>query len=123
MTESIWEITDDALSGLGVPMAANVMISPTGGSLPDLFLVYQLISSPPVLHAEDLEVMRFYRMQVTIYNRDGLADLPDVPDAMVSAGFSRSAIRELSYNVETRHYGLAMEFIYLSDSASESESY
>ena len=119
---SIWEITQEALEGLGVPMAANVMIPASGEALPDLFLVYQLISSPPVLHAEDLEIMRSYRMQVTIYSRDGLVNLPDVADEMVEAGFSRSVIRELPYNADTRHYGLAMEFVYLSDSESESES-
>ena len=120
---TIWEITETALNTLGVPIAANVMISATGVPLPDQYLVYQLISSPPILHVEDQEDMRFYRMQVTIYNREGLANLPEVADAMVNAGFTRSTMRELPYNIETRHYGLVMEFIYFSDSVSESESY
>jgi hypothetical protein len=120
---TIWEITETALNTLNVPIAANVMISATDEALPDLYLVYQLISSPPILHAEDLEDMRFYRMQVTIYSRDGLSNLPEVGDAMVDAGFTKSAIRELPYNTETRHYGLSLEFIYFSDSVSESESY
>jgi hypothetical protein len=120
---TIWEITQDALDGLGVPVAESVMISSTKVPLPDLYLVYQLIDAPPILHAEDLEVMRYYRMQVTIYSRDGLANLPNVADAMVEAGFTRSSIRELPYNIDTRHYGLAMDFIYTSDSESESESY
>src|SRR4030043_1770490 len=102
---SIWEITEEALEVLGVPIAANVMIPASGEALPDLFLVYQLISSPPVLHADNLEMMRSYRMQVTIYSRDGLVDLPDVPGAMVYVGFTKSSIRELPYNAHTRLYG------------------
>jgi hypothetical protein len=120
---SIWEITQEALEGLSVPVAANVMISDTGQALPDLFMVYQLIDSPAILHAEDLEFMRSYRMQVTIYSRNGLADLPDVAGVMVEAGFARSSMRELPYNTETRHFGLSMDFIYTTDSESESESY
>lgn len=120
---TIWEITRDALSGLDVPTAANVMISPTGEALPDVFLVYQLVSSPPIVHVDDFENMRLYRVQVTVYSRDGLANLPNVAGAMVDAGFSRSAMRELPYNPETRHFSLAMDFIFISDSESESESY
>jgi len=112
---NIWEITEDALNGLGVPIAANVMISPTGGTLPDLYLVYQLISAPPLLHVEDYEDMRFYRMQVSIYSRDGLSNLPDVISAMIEFGFTRSSMREMPYNPDTRHYGLSMEFIYTED--------
>lgn len=120
---NIWGITEFALLGLNVPTSANVMISATGDALPDLYLVYQLISSPPLLHAEDFEDMRWYRMQVTVYSRNGFENLPDVAGAMVAAGFTRSSMRELPYNTETRHFGLAMEFIYSSDSESESESY
>lgn len=120
---TIWEITQAALEVLSVPVGANVMISPTGDELPDLFLIYQLIDAPPILHAEDLEDMRYYRMQVTTYSRDGLGDLPDVAGAMVEAGFTRSTMRELPYNTETRHYGLAMEFIFTSDNINVDESY
>ena len=120
---NIWEITQEALEILGIPIAANAMIPASWEALPDLFLVYQLISSPPIRHADDLEKLRSYRMQVKVYSREGLADLPDVPGAMVEAGFSRSNIIELPYNADTRHYGLAMDFVFLSASESESESY
>jgi hypothetical protein len=120
---TIWEITQEALEGLNIPLAANVMITATKGVLPDLYLVYQLIDASPLLHAEDLEVMRFYRMQVTIYSRNVLSICMAVADAMVDAGFTRSSMRELPYNTETRHYGLAMDFIYSTNSEIESESY
>lgn len=110
---TIWELTEDALDGLGVSLAANVMQSQTGTALPDQFIVYQLISSPPAQAADDAETLRSYRMQVAVYNRAGLISLPDIEGAMVTAGFRKSMYRELPYNQLTRHYGLAMEFNYL----------
>jgi hypothetical protein len=92
------------------------MLDETGGSLPDTFLVYQVISSPPALHADQVEKIRWYRMQVTVYARGGLASVPDlVAAAMVAAGFSKSVFRELPYNPDTRHFGYAMEFIWMED--------
>lgn len=111
---TIWERTSTALAGLSVPMAANVMLSNTAASLPDQFIVYQLISSPPAQAAEDAETLRWYRMQVTVWDRAGLANLPDVQAAMVAAGFTKSMYRELPYDEATRHFGLAMEFLYLT---------
>lgn len=116
---TIWDVTQEALSGLGVPVVANALIVASGASLPDVFVVYSLVSSPPIKWADDFETMRFYRMQVSIYSRNGLTDLPDVSDAMVAAGFARGPMRELPYNQETRHFGLALEFIFTTDSESE----
>jgi hypothetical protein len=86
---TIWEITKNALTALGVPMAANRYLVPTGQQLPDQYIIYQLISSPPELHAENVEKYRSYRMQVTIWDRTGLANLPNIPGVMVAAGFGR----------------------------------
>ncbi len=120
----IWQIVSDALNVLGYPLAANTMIIETGGQLPDLYLVPQLISSPPVLHADNIETMRMYRVQVSIYSRDGLSGLPaSVKAAMTSAGFTASSMREIPYNPDTRHFGLAMDFIYTSDEEELEESY
>ncbi len=110
---SIWERVVAALTSLAVPMAANVYIATTGAELPDLYLAYFLVSSPPEQHADDEETLRSYRMQISVYNRAGLASLPDVDSAMVAAGFSRGPQRELPYNQLTRHFGLALEYVYL----------
>ncbi len=110
---SIWERVIAALTGLGVPMAANVYVAASGQELPDLYLVYFLVSSPPEQHADDAETLRSYRIQVTVYKRAGLASLPDVDGAMVAAGFRRGPQRELPYNQLTRHFGLALEYVYL----------
>lgn len=119
----IWDLVQDALSGLGLPLAANTMILATGGQLPDEYIVYQLISSPPIVHADNYETIRIYRVQVAFYSRSGLSLLPDISGAMVDAGFSRSSIRELPYNQETRHFGLALDFLYTSDEEELTESY
>jgi hypothetical protein len=119
---TIWEITAEALAYLGVPVVANALIPESNTPMPDTFLVYSLVSSSPLLHADNLESMRMYRMQVTAYSRDGLAGLPDVPGAMVDVGFTRGPMREIPYNADTRHYGLVMEFVYYTD-AEVSESY
>src|SRR3990172_177797 len=111
---SIWEITEDALDGLGLPLAANTMILASGAELPDQYLVYQMISNPPRLHADDVENLRSYRIQVSFYSRTGLATVPaQVEIAMLAAGFTRLEGRELPYNPQTRHFGIAMDFNYL----------
>jgi hypothetical protein len=108
---NIWDAVSDALATLGVPRASSVYI----GELPDEFMVYQLISSPPEQHADDLETLRSYRMQVSYYNRSGLGGLPAIAEAMVEGGFTLGPQREIPYNRDTRHFGLAMEFVYVRD--------
>ena len=113
---SIWTITYSALLGLGYPLAANTMILATGADYPDEYLVYQVISNPPELHADDVESLRSYRMQVTVYSRTGMGTIPPlVETAMLAAGFTRLEGRELPYNVQTRHFGFSTDFSYLSE--------
>jgi hypothetical protein len=109
---SIWEITETALADLDVPSAAGVMVPITGNPLPDEYMVYFLVSSPPELHADNIEVLRSYRIQVSYYCRSGLADLPDIDGVMVAAGFARGPQRELPYSFSTGHFGLALEYVY-----------
>ncbi len=113
MTITIWERTQTALTGLGLPLAANVLIVASESDRPDAYIVHTLISSPPMLFADDEEKARAYVMQVNYYNRAGLAGMPDIPAAMAAAGFSPSARREIPYNSDTRHFGYAMDFVYV----------
>jgi hypothetical protein len=110
---TIWERVDTALATLGVSYAQSTYISASASDIPDLYLVYFDVSSPPEQHADDGETERSYRVQVSIYNRAGLNSLPNVDGAMVAAGFARGPQRELPYNPETRHFGLAKEFVIL----------
>jgi hypothetical protein len=109
---TIWERVYTALSGLGWTLAENQMLVASGSQLPDDFLVYQLISSTPEEHADDVEKLRTWQVQVSAYSRSGLAGLPAIATAMTAAGFLRGNERELPYDQVTRHYGLAMEFRY-----------
>ena len=110
----IWELTRLALVGLGWPLAADQYLVATSAALPEQFLVYQLISSPPELFADNVEKHRSYHMQVSAYSRSGFTALPDIAAAMVAVGFMPGPIRSLPYNPSTRHYGLVLEFVYAS---------
>lgn len=113
MTTSIWERIVTALSALTLTKAANVLIVASEVDRPDEYLVYSLVSSPPVQHADDAETMRAYRVQINYYNRAGLTGMPDIDGAMTTAGFERGTARELPYNQQTRHYGLALEYVFV----------
>ncbi len=109
---TIWERVKTTLTSLSVPMAASHYLVASGEALPDVFLVYFLVSNPPVQHADNAEVMQMYRMQVSCFSRTGLTSLPDVKSAMVAAGFIRAGAVELPFDQESGHYGLALDFVY-----------
>jgi len=113
---TIFEIAATALATLSVPYANQVYIPATGSDLPDLYLVYSLISAPPAQHADDVERLRANRVQVSVYSRTGLVSLPDVDGAMVAAGFARAAKYQIPYSRETKHFGLALDYVYLEES-------
>lgn len=115
MSTTIWERINTALTGLSLPMAASVYISATPESLPDEYLVYFLISDPPEQHADNVEKAKSYHVQISYYNRAGLAAAPDITGAMIAAGFTRAPSREIPYNELTRHFGLAFEFWYYEE--------
>ena len=113
---TVWEAAKNALTGLGLPMAANTYLAEgTDGVLPDTFLVYQAISEPSLQSANDAETLKWRRMQVTYFSRAGLAGMPGIAAAMAAGGFRRMDGRELPYSRETRHFGYAMDFSYLEE--------
>lgn len=113
---TIWELTETALTPLGWPMGAGAYVAETpGGDLPDSFLVYYVVDVSPVQHADDEEKIRGWLVQVSVYNRAGLSGLPDVIGAMTAAGFTFVAGRQLDYDIETRHFGIAFDFEYTED--------
>lgn len=112
---TIFERVATALDGLGVEYASGVFIPATGDALPDQYITYTLVSSPPEQHADEDETLRIYRVQVTIYDRSGLIDLPDINTPLKAAGFVKSNQYQLPYDQETGHHGLATDYIYLED--------
>ncbi len=112
---TVWERTSSALASLGVPYAAS-KLQIGSGDYPDLFMVYFSLPSTPEQFADDKETLRSYTMQVNIFSRDGLINLPDVDGVMMAAGFTKRNVIEIPLDIETGHYGLGTEFLY-----SESE--
>jgi Cu/Ag efflux pump CusA len=111
---SIFERVSNALAALtpAVPYGLAPYLS-ADGTLPDTFLAYQLVASPPEQHADDAETERSYLIQVSIYSRSGLSSLPDVDGVMTAAGFQKGNSRQLLKDPETGHFGLAKEYRYL----------
>ena len=110
---TIWERVVNALTGLGLPLAANVLIVASEAERPDAYITYFVVTSNPELHADNVEKHRSHTVQVTYYNRAGLAAMPDIPGAMAAAGFMAANRRELPYNQQTRHFGYALDFVYM----------
>ena len=83
---TIWETTAAALASLDIAMGADSYISTT---LPDQYIVYSLVDGVPAQHADDAELSREYRVQISFYSRGGLqdADLTAITAAMTAAGF------------------------------------
>lgn len=104
---------DSALDGLSPAVPHALAPYKTSGALPDLFIVYQLISSPLEQSADNIETERSYLIQVTIWNRAGLDLMPNLTTAMQSAGFRAGTFRQLPQDPQTGHYGLAKDFVYL----------
>lgn len=109
---TIYARTKTALDTLGLPVAKNQYKPSSGQDLPDEYLVYQLISAPPLEHADDAETMKWYRMQVNLFYRAEGKTSPDIIGAMIAAGFMRADERDLPYNEATRHYGRSLDFSY-----------
>lgn len=112
---TIWERIQAALTPLATPMAASRYLTATPDNLPDLYLVYFLITGVPSQHMDDRETLRSKHVQVSVFSRSGLAELPDVTGAMTAAGFAAGPDTELPFNQQTRHFGLALEFFFLEE--------
>ena len=107
---TIFERVNSALATLDpVPFA----MAPYQGQLPNLYIVYQLITSLAGQHADNEETERADTVQVTTWNTDGLVDLPDVDTVMKTAGFKKVDVRQIPRDKGTGHYGLATDYLYL----------
>jgi hypothetical protein len=113
---SIWEKAAAALATLTpLPVSEGQKLVASGAELPDAFATFFLVTSASVLDADDVEKLRIYTIQVSYFNRAGLAAVPDIAGAMVAAGFTRGPEREIPYDQVTRHYGLAADYNYFEE--------
>lgn len=108
---TIFQRVETALSTISpaVPHSA----APYKGSLPDAYITHQLINSPPELHADNAEVERSCTIQISIWDKAGIPSESSVDAAMLAAGFMKGDVRQVPQDPQTRHYGLAIEYIYL----------
>ena len=109
---TVFEQVEDALDTLSIPYGMDTYLS--SAELPNQYMAYSLIDGVPSQHADDAETQRTYRVQVSIYDRNGLANLPDVDTAMLAAGFTKGPERQLPRDNESGHYGLAKDYFKLS---------
>jgi hypothetical protein len=110
---TIFERVSTALSTLSPAVPFALAPYKSTGTLPDTYIAYQLITSPPEAHADNRETARSYLVQISIYRRGGLVSLPDVDTAMIGAGFVKGDWRQLPQDTETGHFGLAKDYTFL----------
>ena len=111
----VFVLAQTALNTLtGIPSGADVILN-LDGSIPDTYVVYDVVSAAPTQHADNAETERLFRVQVSIYCRDGYSAMPNVDGAMLAAGFSRGDWRQLPRDESTGHFALAKDYTILID--------
>lgn len=117
ITDQAYTLTKSAMDTLdpAIPYAASSERAGLADPLPDTYIVGTLISDVPEQHADDEETEAFFRMQLSLYSKAGLLDLPNTDTAMLAVGFKRAGSRELPYDPDTQHYGLARDYTLLID--------
>ncbi len=108
---TIFELVETALGTISP--AETFSLAPYKGSLPNRFIVHQLIASPPEQHADGNETERSYLVQVTIWDKAGVPSESGIDTAMLAAGFMKGNIVLLPQDPQTHHYGLAVDYMYL----------
>lgn len=112
---TIWERINNALSGLGIPVGNIRLFLASKEPLPDQYVTFQVITAVPERFVDDGEVVRSYLVQINCWSRFGFQSFPDVEVAMVAAGFSFQASRDMKFEDDSGHYGHSMDFIFEED--------
>jgi len=114
---TIFERVTTALGNLSpaIPFALGAYKTASGADLPDTFISFTLVNGDGVQHADNAETLREYTIQISIFSRAGLITLPNVDAVLLAAGFIKGPERQLTTDEQTRHYGLARDYIYLED--------
>lgn len=112
---SIFSRAYNALSPLGLPLAMGIYLTANGVELPSRYLVYNLVTSGAEQSADDVETLRAYDLQVTLWDKTGLDSPPDMDGAMRAAGFRKGASRQLPRDPDSGHFGLATDYTFLEE--------
>lgn len=83
--------------------------------LPDMFIVYFLISDTPLTHYDNKENIHEIKIQVSLFYRD-ISAINTIPDkiikAFTAAEFKCSGNGRIPYQINTQHYGWRCDFNY-----------
>lgn len=114
---TIFERVVTALGNLSpaIPFSLGAYKTVGGADLPDTYIAYFLIEGDGIQHANNVETLREYTIQVSIFSRAGLISLPDVDAVMIAAGFIKGPERQLTTDEQTRHFGIATDYFYIED--------
>jgi hypothetical protein len=111
---AIFVLVDGVLATFApIPYAWDEYLTDSASSLPETFLVASDVTDMAMEHANDQETLRFYRIQVSAYSKNGLGALPDVKPAMLAAGFMKGNRVRLPFNPDSGHFGLATDWTIL----------
>lgn len=108
----IQERVQTALSLLSVPVQNGFYKGAANVGLPDSYVLYQIVDGVGAQYADDAETQRTYRVQINMFCRTGVLNMPDVTTPMKAAGFTPGPERELAYNEKTSHAGYSKDFFY-----------
>jgi hypothetical protein len=112
---TVFEKVEAALGAIApsIPFAYDEYLTANGEDLPDEFLVYFEVHDAGLQHADNVETLRSYRMQISYYSRNGAPSFAIVDAAMFAAGFSKGPGGKLPRDPNTRHFGLYREYTIL----------
>lgn len=111
---TIWARVRDALSGLGVPVEKDVLVTQTKEAIPAQYITFQEIAAAPEAHVDDREISRSHLVQLNLWSIDGFESFPDVEAAMLAAGFLFQGERDMDME-ETGHYGQSKDFLFIEE--------
>ena len=85
------------------------------GKVPDTYIVYFLVSNPPISSADGKERASLPKIQVSLYYRD-ISVIKKIPEELITAfnaaGFRRSSTGRIPYQQNSGHYGWRSDFYY-----------
>lgn len=81
--------------------------------LPDTYIVYFLVSNPPLSSADGKERSCIVKMQVSLFYKDinQMLSIPQkIKEVLISQGFLRVTEGRIPYQQNTGHYGWRCDF-------------
>lgn len=116
---NVYEIAENAVSGLGYPYAREHYEPDSSGQLPESYITYDLITSRGATWADGRETSQQHRIRFNFFttHADLLKTVPGIiHDAVIAAGFTGGQWRDYRYDKKTSHEGVHSDFYYFERS-------